>query len=69
MTQEVIDLNEDWTSNHDAPGIRPRRTWRCARCGAEFDYLTYGGPCPGKSLATPCGGELERRAVQKAVAG
>jgi hypothetical protein len=38
---------------------RPSMTWRCERCGAEFDHFTYGGPCPGQE-AQGCGGELKR---------
>jgi hypothetical protein len=41
---------------------RPYRTWKCNKCGYEFDYLTYGGPCPG-SEGQGCGGELHRRKV------
>lgn len=37
---------------------RPYLTWRCDTCGAEFDYFTYGGPCPGAEDGEGCSGEL-----------
>lgn len=42
---------------------RTKMTWRCDKCGAEWDHLTYGGPCPGRDLQG-CHGELRRRKVQ-----
>jgi len=33
-----------------------KMTWRCDHCEAEFDWLTYGGPCPENG----CTGELQR---------
>ena len=41
---------------------RPAMTWRCDTCAAEFDYFTYGGPCPGED-SQGCAGELQRRKV------
>ena len=51
----------------DSRGLPEREsfTYRCDKCGAEFDYFTYGGPCPGDRLQG-CGGELRRRRVTKA---
>jgi hypothetical protein len=44
---------------------RPKMTWRCDTCGAEWDYFTYGGPCPGwPEGETHCGGELQRCKVR-----
>jgi hypothetical protein len=43
---------------------RPRMTWRCDECGAEFDHFTYGGPCPGRRIEG-CGGELRRRLLAR----
>lgn len=42
----------DWV-----PEKRPNLTWRCDKCGVEFDYFTYGGPC----VETGCDGELQHK--------
>lgn len=38
---------------------RPKMTWRCDKCGAEYDFFTYGGPCAEEG----CDGELHHRKV------
>ena len=45
-------------------GRRPYRTWKCDKCGYEFDYFTYGGPCPG-SEGQGCSGELHHRLTRQ----
>ena len=47
--------------DHECPDCAPTMTWRCDICGAEFDYFTYGGPCPGQEDGDACAGELHRR--------
>lgn len=60
----LSELVEHKVSSNDWPTEeRPHFTWRCDRCGAEFDHFTYGGPCPGDVLQG-CGGELRRHKVR-----
>jgi hypothetical protein len=40
---------------------RPRMTWRCDTCAAEFDSLARGGPC----MCQAAMGELQRRKPDK----
>lgn len=61
--EESMLMIEDVSSNNTPIEERPHFTWRCERCGAEFDYFTYGGPCPGSRIQG-CGGELRRRKLR-----
>jgi hypothetical protein len=36
-----------------------KMTWRCDACQAEWDFFTYGGPCPNEG--GNCGGTLHWR--------
>lgn len=51
---------DPWDIVSNGAPNRTKMTWRCEKCGTEWDHFTYGGPCPGRDF-NGCDGELRRR--------